>query len=948
MITIQQTIVVGLGPLGRASVEHFKRQAQQAHGELPSVKLLVLDVSQPAAAAPKGDTPPPGETILSPTEAIDLSLEGVDEAAERVRELYPWLPKRVRDAEPHWTETRAAARLALHIHVKDIYGFLEFHLNELGTVEARERMAQCGFQVTGNEASLIVVGGLGDVAGSALLLDVAYLVRYLCRRVGLQLASTALLFMPPLVPSDPPAEACAYAALKELNACMDRRAYRCAYPSLTIEFDEPPFSRGCYLIDMSNEKSLNLRDQHEAAVLAGEWLFRTLLTPLRGRVDQFGNDQGATQRVLSQPAIYSSLGLAAYTLPAARLVAWSANRLGGELVDVLLRSELFARVAARLLDFDSRAHLRPDDLIEEELRLGRDGKPLQLQPSYIAHLRSVPHQQIVPAVQAALSAIRKDVLPGLKRQIDANAQRVLRVLEEAVHAETASILRESPAGGLSLAAQFAAGLRSRATRCREALARREAAYRGRSQQQVAYLNQLGPALQNAVASIPSYPILVASILAGLLAPLLLVSSWVWRGYGGASSSTAMASLALIWLLALGAAAYAYWRTAGGIDEIRDRYVTLLNDRFQTELSLSLVQRAGELYPEVEALADAELARLNDFASDLHTLVRAFKSRLNTTPLCSDVDFALQRSVLTPEIVEESYVRVLGPGGAEARLAALLEAIGTLDQWRQYEPEELEAAILSYGERVFAPMYDLDVETLLAQQMTSQTQTETLIRGLLDKAAPLWSYDSFSLGQSDTLATQTLVGLELPSASQLRPHFARVSPTIMFEATADPHSLIVTTLRSGLPLFALRRMGELAQCYINAVRSHALPLHIDDEMALVPDLRPRGPKQPTMEAPTAFALGVSLGMISQRDDGVYAVHNARGKEIGALASERVDSAILLGADDKLLATVANRIQAIVSEKGATDAAARLEAYLAKAEYEAWEETCIRHYVELLRG
>nr|HPL29482.1 tubulin-like doman-containing protein [Anaerolineae bacterium] len=837
---------------------------------------------------------------------------------------------------------------ALHLHVKDIYGFLEFHLNELGTVEARDEMARLGFEIRPGVA-LVVIAGLGDIAGSALLLDMTYLVRYLCRRAGLQMASTGLLFMPPLAPSVPEAEACAYATLKELDACMDRHAYRCDYPGLPIESDQPPFDRGCYLIDMGNEKALRLRSQDEAARLAAEWLFRTLLTPLQGRVEEFAGAQGSGQQVQGRLAAYSSLGLAAYVLPIDELIRWSANRLSGELVlDVLLRGELHARVAAHLLDFENKTHLRPQDLMEGELRLGADGRPMQLQDSHIVRLRTVPHQQLIPAVQAALNAIRAEALPGLRQRIEANVRRVLAEMGEAVSAETAAILRSSPAGGLSLATQFMAGLRDRAAHSCDALLRQEAACQGRSQQQVTHLNQLGRALRNAVAGIPSYPVIAASLLAGLLAPLFLVSSWLWKGYDGVSGTAGVFSVAVIWLLALGGAAYAYVQTVSGIDQIRDHYVKALNDRFQTELSLTLVRRASDLYPEIRALAEVELERLDRFLDDLYSLVRTFKGRLDTAPLCGDIDFALQRSVLTAEIVEEQYTRFLGQGKADARLTPLLEQAGTLDQWPGRALEEIEAGFLSYGEQVFAGMRELKAEDLLGQQMATQMQAEVLIRGILDNAAPLWTYDPFSLGQAHKPPEQTLVGLEAPDASELGPQFAKVNPMIRCEATNDPHSLIVTTLRRGLPLFALRRMGQFSRHYLNAVKGQSLPLHIEDEMALVPDVMYQEHSDVALDAPTAFSVGAATGLVMQRDDGVYAVTDTKGKEIAELSTERLDSVILLGADGRLLYTLTGLVQAHVSEKGTADATAELKDYLAQAEIDAWEETCITRYIELLRG
>ena len=504
MIKIEQTIVVGLGALGRQSIEHLRRRIDEVYDQLPAIQLLALDMPQPGGLVTGGTAAV--ETNLGPTEFMELALdESLVAAPEVAQPYYPWLSDRVTQLGPDWTSTRAAARVAFHAQVQELSRALEFYLLQLSNSKTRDVMAEHGFELSTerNEASLVVVAGLGDTVGSALLLDVTYLLHHVCRRAGLEVASTALLFMPPFAPSDPAAEACAYAALKELNACMDGHAYECNYPGMPIASDVSPFNRGCYLIDMYNERNMAVRSQDEAALLAGEWLFRVLLTPLKGRIDEFTIGRGGEIHIQDQIASYSSLGLAAYTLPAKRLIEWSANRLVGELIiDHLLKTESMSRVTVRLGDFFNKTHLRPDDLIENELRLGRDRKPMQIPPDLLPRLKAVPYGHLIPALQSTAGSISRETLPGLKRQIAHNARRVDQDATDAILQETAAILREAPVGGLSLASQFSERLRDEAVRFSQGLRRREAAYQARNMQQVSFLSQLGQALKHAVAASP--------------------------------------------------------------------------------------------------------------------------------------------------------------------------------------------------------------------------------------------------------------------------------------------------------------------------------------------------------------------------------------------------------------------------------------------------------------
>ncbi|MCL5997276.1 MAG: tubulin-like doman-containing protein, partial [Chloroflexi bacterium] len=185
-----QTLVVGLGRPGRVSLEHLKRRIEQTYGELPAVKLLALDVSGGAALN--------GDTNLGPTELLELPLDaGVS----------------VGDTKSAFSMTRVDARLAWHANLDMLYPFLVAQLNEIGSVAAWEAMEAKGFVVTAerNEATLIVLAGLGDMVGGGLLVDVTYLAEHLFRNAGLQSASSAILFMPPLSQPDPAAEARAYA-----------------------------------------------------------------------------------------------------------------------------------------------------------------------------------------------------------------------------------------------------------------------------------------------------------------------------------------------------------------------------------------------------------------------------------------------------------------------------------------------------------------------------------------------------------------------------------------------------------------------------------------------------------------------------------------------------------------------------------------------------------------
>jgi hypothetical protein len=240
---------------------------------------------------------------------------------------------------------------------------------------------------------------------------------------------------------------------------------------------------------------------------------------------------------------------------------------------------------------------------------------------------------------------------------------------------------------------------------------------------------------------------------------------------------------------------------------------------------------------------------------------------------------------------------------------------------------------------------------------SETDGERLVRDLLDKAVPLCVYNIYNLGQVAIASEQTYVGMEAPGQSEFKHYFERVSPAIAFEPLDDRHSLVVTTVRRGIPLFGLVRTAELRRNYFEALKDGSVPLHLEDELALTPDLKSlpasaveRAPLDPAL----VFALGVALGVIRQSAsngstcNGAYAIVDEHGDELARFTCGRLESAVLLGADDKLLARLDTLIQASIAERSAAEAATELEAYVRKSQVSPWERRRIDQYLQLLRG
>ena len=944
MLKFQQTVILGLGPSGKRFLEFFKQRIGASYGELPAIMLLALDMPAPDQNVAGGAAEAVNE-ILSPTELIELTIDDVIDSPQDVKVRYPWLPDQVANKEEEWVTTRAAARVALHLNFRTIQEFLEFHLGQLGTVAVRDRMAEAGFDLSAdrNEANLIVVGALGEPTGSGLLLDTTYMLHHLFSRIGMQVASTGLLFMPPLNPTDEQAEAVAYATLKELDEIIDQQHYTTHLKGIR-ELNIAPFNYGCYLIDSRNERMLSLQNHDEVLRLSAEWLFGIIISSLKGEIDNFVADQGATARNQGRVACYSSLGLASIVLPVNALIEYSANRLGGDLImQSILASELYEQVRAQLSDFLTLNSLGHKEL-REKLAIGNEG-PIQKDKTIerpISGMMGAPFEQLENIFRQAIEGISA-TMPKLDRTVEANTRSKFSEFSEGLSKEIRSILRANPKGGLSLSFQFVTRLLVHFDNSSKALDRREEVVKAKNHAQSARLNVAGSALKKAVSGVPKLSTVFIAGLAGGLAPLLLMTFWLVQTSSDLGWFLTAFLILLVWAFFLGGAFYAYQSAINCVTEARDKCINELHSRFQTEVSLLLIRRARLLYPDMMDEVSKESARLQSLQSKIQSLATTFKNSLDEQSMCGEVGFAMQRSVLTEDIIDELYEAELGKG--EARLAPMLQEMGMLDTWLDKKAEELEKGILTYGRKVFIGMNNLRVEDLLQKQIPGPQQAERKVRELQDLAAPLWQINNASLGQYSTSLSQTYVVLDREN-SVFQGYFVALNPTAHFQTQGDPHNLIVTTIRNGIPLFALNRIDQFRENYLDYVRSGELPLHIEDDLSLAPDLiLPEAGETRPLDTASAFAVGRALEFLKPSETGCWTVYTPAGKVLKTLANEKINSAVLLGVDDRLLSALSKDIEEKISELGGQQVNALLQDYLSTADITSWERSGIEKYITL---
>jgi hypothetical protein len=443
-------------------------------------------------------------------------------------------------------------------------------------------------------------------------------------------------------------------------------------------------------------------------------------------------------------------------------------------------------------------------------------------------------------------------------------------------------------------------------------------------------------------------VLILAILAGFVAPNLLVSTWVWQGLHNNPIISPIFLICVLWLLAFSGLGFAFWKVKRSVNDIRDRFVASMMDRFKSELNLALVNAASSLYPELAREAKKELERLQKFTMDFLNVGRKFNASLDPQPLCGEIGFALQRSVLTEELVEELYQNHLGTGKAGARLAPLVDDKGQLPEWIDRSQSEIEEALIDFGRKVFAPMRELSVDKILEREMETQSKAERMLSQVQDKAAVLWTYDQFKLGQDSILMGQTFVGMETSLESNFKKYFIRINQAAIFEPIDDPYSIIITQVRCGMPLFGLRRIEEFRKNYLEVLKSGGEQLHLGDELTISPDLLAERGLPGKLDPAMVFALSLAFGFIKLQTSGQYVIQDMKDPYLSDLTRYAAESAVLLGADENTLNFLSDKIQDHASQKGSKETITTLVNYLDKAELDAWQRRHIMHYIDLLKA
>jgi len=225
----------------------------------------------------------------------------------------------------------------------------------------------------------------------------------------------------------------------------------------------------------------------------------------------------------------------------------------------------------------------------------------------------------------------------------------------------------------------------------------------------------------------------------------------------------------------------------------------------------------------------------------------------------------------------------------------------------------------------------------------ENDLDRLIQSLIESAQPLWNYDPRYLRRAVT-QRMSFVGVDADSPAwvDIAIPLSEACPDAIVHNTEDESTLTVLNIHRGVPLFALRRIGEYRSHYAETLWRGKLPIHTTGKLTLAADLIPmrRLKTHPT----TLFAVGLALGIVQREVNGRYLAPRGNNQTI-RLGKQKERSAALMGMDASTCREVERQLEQMVEQEGRDGLRARLDGYtVSTPDLEDWERSRVRDFCQ----
>jgi hypothetical protein len=833
---------------------------------------------------------------------------------------------------------------ALLQRADDLQEFLLERVPQLLSLDTVEALRSKDLALEGDSRiEVYVVADLSDHLASGILVDLARLSPHVCRQLGQQASVTGLLYLPNSTSPAPAEEAIAYAALKELEFYAEGHPYNGGSEIVDgLSQGPPPFDNGCYLLDDVNEAGYTLRDPSQLVHAACEYLyamtFHNVVTAVRDKSQR----RYLTETLHGKARAYESFGVAARYIPRRLLARWTEARLGGQVLGAVLHGGSDVDVAQEARTFVERIGFDLQAL-EETLRntdvSARIGQELET-------LRGASVGQIETDAREVLHTLRQEHLPVLDQEMRQKSRTLRREAQAALVGEIETSLQELPIRGIGLQRAFLEQLRGQVGKLQDQLQARIQQQQRELVRSLGTVSETNYALRNVAMGTPPLPVMLLSVAGVLLLPLLYLCVLLARRLYPEAVAALLASFGILGLGLAGVSGFVVSRLRRQRRMLCERHVAMVRQRATLESRPAVHREIGAAYDTLLTAinqADSELAALAEQLEYAQDRCQAQEDE-QLRALLKRTRPSLFQSVIDQEMAEAFYLRAVP--NLERTITTLIQQGGPLSRWLARSAE--------LGER-FAPWIDEQIASLCALHLDEsvrrftisealthrQENVERLIESLIENAQPMWNYDRRFLGRASTQRL-TIVGVDADSPAWLEvAHcLTEICPDAIVHNTGDSSTLTILNIHLGVPLFALRRIGQYRSHYAETLWRGKLPVHTTHKLTLASDLIPV--RQLNTQAHTLFAVGLALGVVQREQSGRYVAPRG-GSETIRLSAQKARSAALMGMDAATCREVERRIERILAQEGGKALRDRLGAYARTApDLSDWEIAQITHF------
>ena len=906
MLKIRPVIVIGIGPQAGRTVQEYVRRVQADHGSVPAILPVIISSSAQRTSFRRVD-----EGI----QYITLSSPVFDEKVG-----WPtWLPPELGSMPPVQRErTRAWMRAALLQEADNLQEFFLESVPKLSCFATVEELNAKGLGLAGySEIDVYVIADLNNHLGSGIFVDVAYLISYVCQQLGLSPLSWGLLYLPSATSPAPAEEAIAYAALKELEYYVRGHPYDGEFlPESVLTRQLVPFNSGCCLLDSMNEIGYTLHDEAQQVITVSEWVYAMTFLDMATEVWKRQERRYRTATLRGKSRLFESLGLTLRYVPRAPLIDWGAARLGDTIVERILNAQVDVDPQKGALALVERLKLRADAL---ESRIRQESSTRHLE-DMLAPLHATGLRRIEASARQTLHAIREQLFPILDFRVKRTSAKMQREAREAVVKGMRITLEVAPIGGISFTHRFLDLLRDYVSEMQAEVARRVRRHRTELNRSLATVSETYYITRSAVMSIPPWPVAILSVIALLILPLFYGVQLIQTVIRPVSAPWGHGSLGILFVGAAGVLGFVVYRLVWQKYLVSEQQVRQIRERFELE-SQPLIHRAmSAVYGAAEEAILQAKRDLDDRADQLQAVSARFQARAKEHAhtlegLASSVPL---RSAVHLERAERFYQRSVPD--LDSLIAALLQQIGRISDWQaqcsmagQPLVSWLEEQIWRFGTRYMEQRWEeygvIDSLTYRA----SESEIRQALERMFEHARPMWNCDLRFLRRAKTQRL-AFIGVDTDGSgwSKLVGPVSKIQPGVIPIDIADPHTMVILNMHWGMPLFALRRIGEYRIHYADMLWHSKLPVHTTRTLALVDDLIPTR-RRPRFATSSLFAIGLAVGIIRRDPDGRYVAPRDKRRSI-RLSTQKERSVALMGLDAAARGEVQRQLGALVAVEG----------------------------------